>query len=157
VNVHPTKTWVRFRQPRALHDLVHETVAAALRRLDVVPVRGVTVPGVEPAVMGSGPAGPPADGDEGHAWLFRAGPAAYQATALFGQAIGQIEDTFIVAYTAEEVFFVDQHVAHERVLFERLKSDLDAGPLPGQELLFPAPLELAPARRRTVARLLPEL
>src|SRR5262249_13638058 len=37
VNVHPTKTWVRFRQPRVLHDLVHEAVAKALRQLDVVP------------------------------------------------------------------------------------------------------------------------
>ncbi len=62
-----------------------------------------------------------------------------------------------MAYTPEEVFFVDQHVAHERVLFERLRSDLDAGALAGQELLFPQPVELAPARRRAVERALPEL
>jgi DNA mismatch repair protein MutL len=157
VNVHPSKTWVRFRQARALHDLVHQAVAAALRELDVVPARGVTPSPAELAPVSTGTGAAVGDGDEGQAWLFRDGPAAYQATALFGQAIGQIEDTFIVAYTADEVFFVDQHVAHERVLFERLKSDLEAGPLPGQELLFPAPLELAPARQRTVARILPEL
>jgi len=158
VNVHPSKTWVRFRQPRALHDLVHQAVAAALRQLDVLPARGVTGPTAEPAPPPpAAPIAASSDGGEGQAWLFRDEAAAYQATALFGQPIGQIEDTFIVAYTAEEVFFVDQHVAHERVLFERLKGDLDAGPLPGQELLFPAPLELAPARRRTVERILPEL
>jgi DNA mismatch repair protein MutL len=157
VNVHPTKTWVRFRQPRALHDLVHETVAAALRQLDAVPVRTLGLPGAE--LTGETPAAVLAasDGAEGQVSLFRDGEAAYQVAPLFGQAIGQIEDTFIVAYTPEEVFFIDQHVAHERVLFERLRGDLDAGPLAGQELLFPAPLELAPARRRTVERIRPEL
>jgi DNA mismatch repair protein MutL len=158
VNVHPTKTWVRFRQPRALHDLVHQTVAAALRQLDAVPVRTLGLPGTEFGVAGEAAAlTGEGDGVEGQVPLFRDGEAAYQVAPLFGQAIGQIEDTFIVAYTPEEVFFIDQHVAHERVLFERLRGDLDAGPLAGQELLFPAPLELAPARRRTVERIRPEL
>ncbi len=155
VNVHPTKTWVRFRQPRALHDLVHQAVARALRQLAVVPVR----PGG--AAFTSGPLATPGsgavDGPESQVPLFRDREADYQASALFGQPIGQIEDTFIVAYTPEEVFFIDQHVAHERVLFERLRGELDADQLPGQELLFPQPLELAPARRRAVERALPDL
>jgi DNA mismatch repair protein MutL len=159
-NVHPTKTWVRFRHPRALHDLVYESVAEALRRLEVVPARAIGVPfpaePVTPAAAGE-PVSASVDGGEGQPGLFRDTEAGYQSAPLFGQPIGQVEDTFIVAYTPEEVFFIDQHVAHERVLFERLRSDLDAGPLPGQELLFPAPLELAPARRRTVERILPEL
>ncbi|MBI3455109.1 MAG: DNA mismatch repair endonuclease MutL [Candidatus Rokubacteria bacterium] len=160
VNVHPSKTWVRFRHPRALHDLVYEAVAQALRQLDVVPARGLAgsfaemLPALAGVATGSEAA---ADASEGQVSLFRDGEAGYQTAPLFGQPIGQIEDTFIVAYTPEEVFFIDQHVAHERVLFERLRSDLDAGPLPGQDLLFPAPLELAPARLRTVERLLPEL
>ena len=155
VNVHPTKTWVRFRQPRALHDLVHEAVGRALRQLDVLPVRPIGAAWT--SVPLPGPASGVVDGGEGQVPLFRDREADYQASALFGQPIGQIEDTFIVAYTSEEVFFIDQHVAHERVLFERLRSDLDAGQLPGQELLFPQPLELAPARRRAVERALPDL
>jgi DNA mismatch repair protein MutL len=158
VNVHPTKAWVRFRQPRALFDLVHESVGAALRRLEAIPTRTVTLPAGELGVtpVGAGPAG--ADEGAGQASLFRDAAAPYEAgPRRFGQPIGQIEDTFIVAYTPEEVFFIDQHVAHERVLFERLRSDLEAGPLPAQELLFPAPLELAPARLRTVGQLGPEL
>jgi DNA mismatch repair protein MutL len=158
VNVHPTKAWVRFRQPRVLFDLIHESVGAALRQLEVVPTRTVTLPtgellGAVPVT--AAPAG--ADDGSGQASLFRDAAAPYEAGVRFGEPIGQIEDTFIVAYTAEEVFFIDQHVAHERVLFERLRGDLDAGPLPAQELLFPAPLELAPARLRTVGRLAPEL
>jgi DNA mismatch repair protein MutL len=65
---------------------------------------------------------------------------------LFGTVVGQLQDTFIVAASEDEVFFIDQHVAHERVLFERLKSELDRGALAGQELLFPQPLELGPGQ-----------
>ncbi len=62
-----------------------------------------------------------------------------------------------MAHTAEEVFFVDQHVAHERVLFERLRGELDRGALASQELLFPLPLELAPAQLRAIERVHAEL
>ncbi len=158
VNVHPTKAWVRFRQPRALHDLVHDAVSRLLRRLDAVPSRRLDGAPLEAALSPPATASTPgADAGEAQAGLFREGEAAYPAASLFGQPVGQVEDTFIVAYTAEEVFFIDQHVAHERVLFERLRSDLDAGPLPGQELLFPQALDLAPARRRALERALPDL
>ena len=62
--------------------------------------------------------------------------------AAFGSVIGQLQDTFIVSATEDEVFFLDQHVAHERVLFERLLRELEAGSLASQELLFPQPMEL---------------
>jgi 5'-3' exonuclease len=73
--------------------------------------------------------------------LFHEPPAQF-TTANFGNVIGQLQDTFVVSATDDEIFFLDQHVAHERVLFERLLADLDAGPLASQELLFPQPLEL---------------
>jgi DNA mismatch repair protein MutL len=155
VNVHPAKAWVRFRHPRALYELVHGAVKAALRRLDAAPA-GLTARLAAEAALGAPavpggavPAGP-GDGDAGQVPLFRESPAAYGAQPFFGRVLGQIEDTFIVAHTADEVFFIDQHVAHERVLFERLRTDLDAGALASQELLFPLPLELAPARRRAL-------
>ena len=77
----------------------------------------------------------------GQVSLFREPPAIF-GTAHFGQIIGQLQDTFIVSASDDEVFFIDQHVAHERVLFERLLRELDAGPLASQELLFPQPIEL---------------
>jgi DNA mismatch repair protein MutL len=73
--------------------------------------------------------------------LFRE-PESRFGGANFGQVIGQLQDTFIVSASDDEVFFVDQHVAHERVLFERLLRELDAGPLASQEQLFPQPIEL---------------
>lgn len=157
VNVHPTKTWVRFRHPRTLHDLVHDAVGRALRQLAATPHGLVALPFGEafPVPPGALPT-PGADADP-QASLFRDVEAGYGTAALFGNLVGQIEDTFIVAHSADEVFFVDQHVAHERVLFERLRSDLEVGPLTAQELLFPQPLELAPARARAVEGALPDL
>jgi DNA mismatch repair protein MutL len=85
-------------------------------------------------------------------------PIATFATAHFGQVVGQLQDTFIVSASEDEVFFVDQHVAHERVLFERLLHDLDAGgPLPAQELLFPRPIELGAGQADLVREWAPAL
>jgi DNA mismatch repair protein MutL len=168
VNVHPAKTWVRFRRPRALHDLVRDTVRTALRQLDAAPAglaarlagdeAGPSVPAI-PALGLGGAAAPPgwAGGDLAQTSLFREGEAGYHGEPFFGRVVGQIEDTFIVAHTADEVFFIDQHVAHERVLFERLRGELERGVLAAQELLFPLPLELAPARLRALERAHPEL
>jgi DNA mismatch repair protein MutL len=59
--------------------------------------------------------------------------------------LGQFRDTFIIAVDDEGVAIIDQHVAHERVLFERVMERLTAGPLESQRLLVPMMLELAPA------------
>ncbi|MBI2152502.1 MAG: DNA mismatch repair endonuclease MutL [Candidatus Rokubacteria bacterium] len=137
VNVHPTKAWVRFRQPRLVQELVFAAVQEALRAPDVVSSpRPIATSG--PAAEGA--ALPARDQPA----LFKEAPAGY-APSLFGAVVGQLQDTFVVAANEEEVFFVDQHVAHERVLFERLKADLATGPLPSQDLLFPLTLELGSA------------
>jgi DNA mismatch repair protein MutL len=165
VNVHPAKTWVKFRRPRVLHGVVLEAVRAALRQMDAAPTGlSARLAGDEagiggPALALGGAAGPPggAAGDLAQTALFREGEAGYRGEPFFGRVVGQIEDTFIVAHTGDEVFFVDQHVAHERVLFERLRAELESGTLASQELLFPLPLELSPARRRALERTNPEL
>jgi DNA mismatch repair protein MutL len=160
VNVHPTKAWVRFRSPRQMQEVLYRAVHDALRQSHVVqPQRGLASGGAvgatgEPAAAGSflferggpemAPALPQSADDRspaGQSSLFREAEAAF-TTASFGLVIGQLQDTFLVSATEEEVFFVDQHVAHERVLFERLQRELDAGPLASQELLFPHPVEL---------------
>lgn len=61
--------------------------------------------------------------------------------------LGQFRDTYIIAVDAEGLCIVDQHVAHERVLFEQIVEQLTTGPLASQRLLQPVVLELAPAER----------
>jgi len=138
VNVHPTKAWVRFRHPRLIYEMVAAATQAALRRPAVVPgvdVRAAgegSLPERSPGVVAEQPA------------LFGT-PTASETRPLFGRVLGQVQDTFVVSTFGEEVFFLDQHVAHERVLFERFRRELLDGVPAAQALLFPEPLELPPA------------
>jgi len=159
VNVHPTKAWVRFRSPRQIQEILYRAVHDALRQSQVVQTQrglgGLAGRGDAPgdttgsfSIESGGPEMAPAlpqSADDrapaGQTLLFHEAPAQFSA-ANFGAVIGQLQDTFIVSATDDEIFFLDQHVAHERVLFERLLAELNAGPLASQELLFPQPLEL---------------
>jgi len=62
-------------------------------------------------------------------------------------ALGQFRDTFIIAMDDEGLCIIDQHVAHERVLFERIMEKLSSESLESQRLLIPAVLELPAAER----------
>ena len=141
VNVHPTKATVRFRHARLVHEMIVAAVREAFARRDVVPAlhRGAATPAVSPADAELQPGETSGAVEQGA--LFTEAPAPY-GVAFFGRVLGQVQDTFIVAASDREVFFLDQHVAHERVLFERLERELEQHPLASQELLFPQPLDL---------------
>jgi DNA mismatch repair protein MutL len=64
--------------------------------------------------------------------------------------LGQFRDTYIIAVDDEGLVIVDQHVAHERVLFEDIGARLARGRLPAQRLITPLLIDLAPAQRATV-------
>ena len=149
VNVHPTKAWVRFRNPRLVHEMVIAALGEALRRRTVVPA--VAPPAYPP--LGDGTIVDDASGAQPHTQppLFAEPVAAYGRAAL-GRVLGQVQDTFVVAASDDEVFFVDQHAAHERVLYERLQAALGEGAPASQELLFPESLDLAPAARVLLER-----
>ena len=66
-------------------------------------------------------------------------------------ALGQFRDTFIIAVDEEGIAIIDQHVAHERVLFERIVERLTAGRLESQRLLEPMLIELPAAARQALA------
>ena len=162
VNVHPTKAWVRFRAPRIVQEALFTAVQEALRSRQVVQGQaGLSVvggaanhagePDGAPLSRAASPlAGAPQPG------LFSEESAAF-AAPRFGAVIGQLQDTFIVAASEEEVFFIDQHVAHERVLFERLQRELRGRPLPSQELLFAQPVELGAGHAELVREWSPML
>jgi DNA mismatch repair protein MutL len=147
VNVHPTKAVVRFRHARLIHELVVAALGGALRSRAVMP-------GIPPASPAAGMAdwamrdvaAAPGEQDA----LFAEPEAPYGG--LFGRVLGQVQDTFIVCTSDREVFFVDQHVAHERVVFERLERELASGPPVSQVLLFPEPLDLSPPSRALLER-----
>jgi DNA mismatch repair protein MutL len=71
--------------------------------------------------------------------------------------LGQIHDSFIVAAGRDGLWIVDQHVAHERILFEKVLRERQSGRVEMQHLLIPIVLELTPAQQVEYARIADEL
>jgi DNA mismatch repair protein MutL len=71
--------------------------------------------------------------------------------------LAQIHDSFIIAQSREGMAIIDQHAAHERVLFEKLQGLYGAGDIPVQNLLIPVQMELGPAQSSLFSEYLPEL
>ena len=71
--------------------------------------------------------------------------------------MGQLHDTYVLLQYPGGVMFVDQHAAHERVVYERLRIQMDDGPVASQRLLFPATLDLGATDPQWVESCLPQL
>jgi DNA mismatch repair protein MutL len=234
VNVHPSKTEVRFRQSSAMHDFVRDTVRAALVKARPVPQfvseirsHATASPGLTPGGRAwqppsdSAPASGtlrgvcnPAAAEDGEASFALQAPAAPSTSARFefgsdiaidanaglpvargilelrfapaldtipdngcAQALdlggesegatlaalsslhplGQLRNSFILATSEEGLWIIDQHVAHERVLFERILKQRAAQKVESQRLLMPIVLELSPAQQAVFAEIAGEL
>jgi DNA mismatch repair protein MutL len=142
VNVHPSKLEVRFRDRIGLEQTVEDAVRHALGEL----VSAAPVGDWRPMPMR-----PTESGAQGSALLLdslpsapaeHAVPVAADAGAGFAGPVVQLFDTYLVYEVAEGVVFVDQHSAHERVLYEAVIAQLAGEGAPSQRLLLPAPIEL---------------
>ncbi len=214
VNVHPSKTEVRFRQQSVIHDFVRDSAREALMKARPVPQflseinaqpsasAGLT-PGArdtdgtrapwrdvyEPAAAGFAlqpPRLPPTT-----ARLEFEGGIAVEANAAVSLArapelsipdhgcappiaqeqqppptleslrtlkpLGQIRNSFILAVNEDGLWIIDQHVAHERVLFEKVLRQRAAQHVESQRLLMPLVLELTPAQQAIFSEIADEL
>ncbi|MEX2519010.1 MAG: DNA mismatch repair endonuclease MutL, partial [Paracoccaceae bacterium] len=173
VNVHPAKTEVRFREPALARGLVvsalRHTLAEAGHRTSAT-VGAEALRAFAPGALGRSPASPPvayqrdygsSPGLREAAFRFQ-GPAeegpqdldapSARAEAAFdeaaaahplGAARAQVHENYIVAQTEAGMVIVDQHAAHERLVYERLKTALDEGGAAGQTLLLPEIVDLS--------------
>jgi DNA mismatch repair protein MutL len=155
VNVHPSKMEVRFRDRIGLEHTVEDAVRQALGAL----VAAAPVGDWRPLPVSSGTAG----GSDLLASLFGvpdpdAPDSAASASSVVGASdpwsagITQLFDTYIVYQAAEGVVFVDQHSAHERVLYEAVMSALSGAGAPAQRLLLPVTVELTDEELDAVER-----
>ncbi len=165
VNVHPGKAEVRFRDRRRIEEFVEASVRQALEGIESAATLGRPRPiqvvregtgEVGPADSGAAagaPAGAPANGEppEGQMHLFRrqteggddsAGPEEGVPGTTPRPGLLQIHNSFILAETRDGVIIVDQHAAHERVLYERIVASFERGGAEGQRLLFPIAIRL---------------
>ncbi|MDE0206471.1 MAG: DNA mismatch repair endonuclease MutL [Candidatus Tectomicrobia bacterium] len=95
--------------------------------------------------------------DSGQELRLYAGYPEANRVILEGTPVGQLHDTYILLQYPGGMMFVDQHAAHERVVYERLRAQLSNGPVESQRLLFPATLDLGAADSRWVESRLPQL
>jgi DNA mismatch repair protein MutL len=145
VNVHPAKLEVRFRDKFFVAKVVEEAVRQALGPLvAAAPLVGAgAVAGLGIGVGGGGASwvGGPASAASAPAELFPSAagaPPARSPTPLL-----QVFDSYIVFQSDSGVAIVDQHSAHERVLFESVMRQLAGTGAPAQRLLLPLTLEFA--------------
>lgn len=217
VNVHPSKTEVRFRRAAFLHDLVRDSIRQAL--VAARPVAAFPIPkaarapspdldeaeaaeriseeppllrGAEVHVPRSVPVGARGAGDfqlssprpapetgtlplEGAALSVYEPPVPSPPTTVEREGevapagsgvsefpsdlhpLGQVQDSFIVATNAEGLWIIDQHVAHERVLFERHLRQRREKKVEGQRLLLPIIVGLTPQQLATFQDIAEEL
>ena len=181
VNVHPAKAEVRFRDPGLVRGLIvgalKHALAEAGHRASTT-VAGAALGAFRPGAA-TMPYRPSAAGSRG---LYESA-AAYQAplapatltglaepsapppaatpetplsaaeTHPLGAARAQVHETYIVAQTADGIVIVDQHAAHERLVYERMKAALENGGVARQGLLIPEVVELeSTAVERLAAR-----
>ncbi len=220
VNVHPSKTEVRFRHGSLVHDFVRDAVREVLmesRPLSSIPLPpqspvlsaprmqgAATLPFSEFSAMAAGisemepvsveeshhspaaaslpevampavvapvrdwPAPPPPQPKaplrripDTHGALDSLPPDWDRVDSLSAlpdlRPLGQLHDSFIIAAGRDGLWIIDQHVAHERILFEHVLKQRAAGTVEIQQLLMPLVLQLTPAQQFEYARIADEL
>lgn len=159
VNVHPAKSEVRFREPEAARSLIITALRSALtgaghRASTTVADATLAAFQAEPRVYQMDR---PSGISLGRAFAFQAPPGfAEQPTARIepaapdenhplGAARAQVHENYIIAQTEGGIVIVDQHAAHERLVYERLKRQRDEAGIAAQALLIPEIVELGAA------------
>jgi DNA mismatch repair protein MutL len=214
VNVHPSKTEVRFRQQTVTHDFVRDSIRAALMKARPVPqfiaeikAQPTASPSLTPGARASMvdisawraanmPPGfelqPPVVPPETERLQFGTEGISVEANAALAMAripdqqylpsyncappiaeeaepsdlapslaslrpLGQIRESFILAVNPEGLWIIDQHVAHERILFEKVLRQRAAQKVESQRLLMPLLVELTPAQQAVFTEISEEL
>ena len=161
VNVHPAKAEVRFREPDQVFARMQRAVRRALLAYSPVPQFSPSIwrnalPSSE--IAGDSDSGPLFDTsissdtleiDPDASTIENSAAPRLSGEIPILRLVGQVGATYLVAEGPDGLYLIDQHAAHERVLFERLMSK--SGKIPVQQLLQPVTVTLAPDAARLLS------
>ncbi|AXI48244.1 DNA mismatch repair endonuclease MutL [Sulfitobacter sp. SK012] len=171
VNVHPAKSEVRFRDPGLVRGLIVSALRHALAEAGhraSTTVANATLGAFTPEPAGArvyqmdrpsmGPRGgviEPAFAETAGMWGRVEAPEPTQENEEapdypLGTARGQVHENYIIAQTANGMVIVDQHAAHERLVYERLKGQMAENGVAAQALLIPEIISLSPSDRAQI-------
>ncbi|MEW6095443.1 MAG: DNA mismatch repair endonuclease MutL [bacterium] len=160
VNVHPTKREIRFHSESQIHDLIVQAIRKTLSQANLIPE--VTTPQQKSVPSAEKPMIKPTPPKQQEIPLpaytsMQVTPVTTSQPTILPtpslpprplklesdiQPIGQAFNSYIIAQSREGMFIIDQHAAHERVLYEKLMNEArDEATLPAQILLIPITLE----------------
>lgn len=152
VNVHPAKAEVRFRDTQKVRGLIVTSIRQALHE-----AAQFTSSALAPQALGAFQPEPVAykrehlSGLAQQPFLMQESPPSarvseavlpQRSVGRLGAAVAQVHETFIVAQTSDSLVIVDQHAAHERIVYEKMKQALAAGEIKRQILLIPEVVEM---------------
>ncbi len=177
VNVHPAKHEVRFAQQKRVHDAVAGAVAGTLRYGDRS--AWITTPSTprppameqhriaEPEAVFSrtetGAQRDPASSIQHPASSIQHSVSSIQPSLWkekrFGdlRVIGQLHNTYILCESADGLVLIDQHAAHERILYEQLKKRSAASTMAAQKLVVPETIDFGYREAQILEKLIPDL
>ncbi len=176
VNVHPAKLEVRFRNRGLVEALLEDSIRASLAgarssatldtQLTASPLE-VREPGERFGRPERKPGPGKAPSDHQMAFFLSGAPdlqdspekrelenaAVMESSMVSRPRLWQIHNTYILAETRDGLLIIDQHSAHERILFQRLMGAFEGQGQEGQRLLFPLTLRLSPAEQKELESL----
>ena len=141
INIHPTKTEVKFGNERTIFSTVQKAVRRAL--IELMPV-----PKIEEVATTYVPPSPPRQSLWTSTEVSAASPAVSSETPavalLILRVMGQLSNSYIIAEGPDGLYLIDQHAAHERILFEKIRYQSSQHQIEVQGLLEPATFEVNP-------------
>jgi DNA mismatch repair protein MutL len=169
VNVHPAKAEVRFREGDLVFTRVQRSVRRALLAYSPVPdLRPKQLWGSQQSQAGDSPdaawrlsagiktGGEPMEGSDQPRIHIHTGAMDEDKLPLL-RLVGQVAATYLIAEGPDGLYLIDQHAAHERVLFEQLMAQQSKKQVPAQSLLEPVNVVLPPEKARLLEEQLPVL